>query len=74
LLLLLLLLHDIHCTAQVLHTLNMAEGCRVGEQRNILQLLSSNTRRTKVVELSTGTHRSANAAGGAAAGVQHVRM
>ena len=43
---------------QVLHTLHVAEACRVGgDRRNILQILSNNTRRTKVVELSTGTHR-----------------
>jgi hypothetical protein len=42
---------------QVLHTLHVAEGCREGRQRSILRLLSDNTRRTKVVELSTGTHR-----------------
>ncbi|KAG2446385.1 hypothetical protein HXX76_000970 [Chlamydomonas incerta] len=28
-----------------------------GNKRNVLQILSSNTRRTKVVELSSGTHR-----------------
>ncbi|GBF98004.1 hypothetical protein Rsub_11115 [Raphidocelis subcapitata] len=42
---------------QVLHTLHVAESCRVADRRNILQILSNNTRRTKVVELSMGTHR-----------------
>ena len=35
------------------------ESLRIDEPRNILALLSTNTRRTKVVELSSGTHRCA---------------
>ncbi|KIY96162.1 hypothetical protein MNEG_11799 [Monoraphidium neglectum] len=46
-----------HGRPQVLHTLHVAESCRIAERRNILQILSNNTRRTKVVELTTGTHR-----------------
>lgn len=42
---------------QVLHALHVAEESRTALKRNILQMLSTNTRRTKVVELSTGTHR-----------------
>lgn len=42
---------------QVLQILHTAELYRIGQQRNILQILSTNTRRTKVVELSSGTHR-----------------
>ena len=45
---------------QVLQHLHTAESSRVGgPKRNILQSLSTNTRRTKVVELSSGTHRCA---------------
>ncbi|KAF5834371.1 hypothetical protein DUNSADRAFT_8994 [Dunaliella salina] len=40
---------------RVLSALQKAEEDRCG--RSILQLLSTNTRRTKVVELSSGTHR-----------------
>lgn len=43
--------------AQVLNTLFFVETRRIENPRNILQLLSMNTRRTKVVELSSGTHR-----------------
>ena len=42
---------------QVLSTLHAAESAREDSPRNILQVLSTNTRRTKVVELSSGTHR-----------------
>ncbi|KAK9829398.1 hypothetical protein WJX72_005590 [[Myrmecia] bisecta] len=42
---------------QVLSVLYNVETGRLSEPRNILQLLSINTRRTKVVELSSGTHR-----------------
>ena len=42
---------------QALHVLHVAESCRAGERRNVLAILSNNTRRTKVVELSSGTHR-----------------
>ncbi|KAL3150604.1 hypothetical protein ABBQ32_000411 [Trebouxia sp. C0010 RCD-2024] len=42
---------------QVLSTLYAAESVRSDQDRNILELLSNNTRRTKVVELSSGTHR-----------------
>lgn len=42
---------------QVLNTLFFVETRRIENPRNILQLLSMNTRRTKVVELSSGTHR-----------------
>jgi len=46
------------CFLQVLQALHQAEDMRtVGKRRNILQILSTNTRRTKVVELSSGTHR-----------------
>lgn len=45
---------------QVLSTLHAAEARRVDKPRNILQILSTNTRRTKVVELSSGTHRVAD--------------
>ena len=42
---------------QTLKALDAAESSRVDNPRNILQLLSVNTRRTKVVALNTGTHR-----------------
>ena len=42
---------------QVLSSLHKAESNRKDSPRNILQILSTNTRRTKVVELSSGTHR-----------------
>lgn len=42
---------------QVLAILHNAESGREESPRNILQILSTNTRRTKVVELSSGTHR-----------------
>eukprot|EP00951_Prasinocladus_malaysianus_P005954 scaffold42093_cov37-Prasinocladus_malaysianus.AAC.1 len=42
---------------QVLASLYEAESRREDSPRNILQILSTNTRRTKVVELSSGTHR-----------------
>ncbi|KAG2496671.1 hypothetical protein HYH03_005089 [Edaphochlamys debaryana] len=43
---------------QVLQIMQTAEQIRIGgNKRNVLQILSSNTRRTKVVELSSGTHR-----------------
>ncbi|GLC45409.1 hypothetical protein PLESTB_000621700 [Pleodorina starrii] len=43
---------------QVLQIMQTAEQLRHGNnKRNVLQILSSNTRRTKVVELSSGTHR-----------------
>jgi len=42
---------------QTLRALDMAESQRVKNPRNILQLLSVNTRRTKVVALNAGTHR-----------------
>mmetsp|Transcript_1796 Transcript_1796/g.3988 ORF Transcript_1796/g.3988 Transcript_1796/m.3988 type:complete len:813 (-) Transcript_1796:985-3423(-) len=43
---------------QVLQILQSAEQLRIGGQkRSVLQVLSTNTRRTKVVELSSGTHR-----------------
>ncbi len=41
----------------MLNTLFFVETRRIENPRNILQLLSMNTRRTKVVELSSGTHR-----------------
>eukprot|EP00884_Botryococcus_braunii_P018014 jgi/Botrbrau1/4897/Bobra.118_1s0011.1 len=40
---------------QVLSTLNNVENARE-DSRNILSILAANTRRTKVVELSSGTH------------------
>ena len=43
----------------MLNTLFFVETRRIENPRNILQLLSMNTRRTKVVELSSGTHRCA---------------
>ena len=42
---------------QTLRALDMAESQRTDGARNILQLLSVNTRRTKVVALNSGTHR-----------------
>lgn len=48
---------------QVLATINTVEAARLDKPRNILQILSTNTRRTKVVELATGTHRCAGAGG-----------
>ena len=42
---------------QTLKALDVAESQRLENPRNILQLLSVNTRRTKVVALNTGTHR-----------------
>lgn len=51
-------------TCQVLNTLFFVETRRIENPRNILQLLSMNTRRTKVVELSSGTHRWATAGRG----------
>ncbi|KAK9840948.1 hypothetical protein WJX81_002060 [Elliptochloris bilobata] len=42
---------------QVMSILFEVESLRIDEPRNILALLSTNTRRTKVVELSSGTHR-----------------
>eukprot|EP00193_Tetraselmis_chui_P004610 CAMPEP_0177767558 /NCGR_PEP_ID=MMETSP0491_2-20121128/9190_1 /TAXON_ID=63592 /ORGANISM="Tetraselmis chuii, Strain PLY429" /LENGTH=759 /DNA_ID=CAMNT_0019284183 /DNA_START=121 /DNA_END=2400 /DNA_ORIENTATION=- len=42
---------------QVLASLHEAESQREDAPRNILRLLSANTRRTKVVELTSGTHR-----------------
>eukprot|EP00887_Chlorella_sp_A99_P004144 scaffold23.g4144.t1 len=45
---------------QVLATIHRAESSRLDKARNILAILSTNTRRTKVVELSTGTHRVAD--------------
>eukprot|EP00889_Picochlorum_renovo_P006624 jgi/Picre1/33654/NNA_001134.t1 len=45
---------------QILATLHNVEACRTSKPRNILSILSTNTRRTKVVELSTGTHRVAD--------------
>ena len=42
---------------QILATIHNVEACRVSKPRNILSILSTNTRRTKVVEMSTGTHR-----------------
>jgi hypothetical protein len=41
----------------VLKAIHTAEVHRDHGSRNILKLLSVNTRRTKVVALSTGTHR-----------------
>lgn len=52
----------VYC-AQVLATVHRVESCRSDKPRNILQILSSNTRRTKVVELSAGTHRCAGECG-----------
>lgn len=43
--------------------MHRVESCRSDKPRNILQILSSNTRRTKVVELSAGTHRCAGECG-----------
>ena len=45
---------------QVLATVHNVESSRLHKPRNILNILSTNTRRTKVVELSTGTHRVAD--------------
>lgn len=45
---------------QVLATVHNVECSRLHKPRNILHILSTNTRRTKVVELSTGTHRVAD--------------
>lgn len=45
---------------QILSVVHTAEANRVKNSRNVLQILSMNTRRTKVVELSTGTHRVAD--------------
>ena len=45
---------------QVLATVHNIESSRLQKPRNILHILSTNTRRTKVVELSTGTHRVAD--------------
>ena len=45
---------------QILATIHNVEACRVHKARNILSILSTNTRRTKVVELSSGTHRVAD--------------
>lgn len=45
--------------SQVMSILFEVESLRIDEPRNILALLSTNTRRTKVVELSSGTHRCA---------------
>ena len=45
---------------QILNFVHSAEASRVKNSRNVLQILSLNTRRTKVVELSTGTHRVAD--------------
>ena len=44
-------------TNQVLKAIHTAEMHRLHGGRNILKLLSVNTRRTKVVAMSTGTHR-----------------
>ncbi len=44
----------------MLATVHNVESSRVNKPRNILHILSTNTRRTKVVELSTGTHRVAD--------------
>ena len=54
---------------QVLATINTVEAARLDKARNILQILSTNTRRTKVVELATGTHRCGPAAAVLAAGL-----
>lgn len=45
---------------QILATVHEAEYSRLRKPRNVLHILSTNTRRTKVVELSTGTHRVAD--------------
>ena len=42
---------------QTMRALDMAESQRLHNPRNILRLLSVNTRRTKVVALNAGTHR-----------------
>jgi len=42
---------------QILATIHQVEAARVNKPRNVLRILSTNTRRTKVVELSSGTHR-----------------
>lgn len=49
---------------QVLATLADVEASRTDKPRNILHILSTNTRRTKVVELSSGTHRWVDGEGG----------
>lgn len=49
---------------QVLATLADVEASRTDKPRNILHILSTNTRRTKVVELSSGTHRWVDREGG----------
>ena len=45
------------CLPQVLATIHAVERARTDKPRNVLHMLSANTRRTKVVELSSGTHR-----------------
>lgn len=45
---------------QILATIHNVEACRVSKPRNVLNILSTNTRRTKVVEMSSGTHRVAD--------------
>ncbi|KAL6768741.1 hypothetical protein ACKKBG_A16005 [Auxenochlorella protothecoides x Auxenochlorella symbiontica] len=45
---------------QVLATIADVERVRLDKPRNVLHILSTNTRRTKVVELSSGTHRVAD--------------
>jgi hypothetical protein len=45
---------------QVLATVHAAESARARRPRNVLRILATNTRRTKVVELSSGTHRVAD--------------
>jgi hypothetical protein len=45
---------------QVLATVHGVESARLRKPRNVLHILSTNTRRTKVVEVSSGTHRVAD--------------
>jgi hypothetical protein len=45
---------------QILSTIHAVESCRSSNPRNVLRILSTNTRRTKVVEMSSGTHRVAD--------------
>lgn len=42
-----------------MHTLQEVEAMHCPAQRNVLKILSQDTRHTKVVNLACGTHRSA---------------
>lgn len=45
---------------QILAMVHQVESTRQDKARNVLSILSTNTRRTKVVEMATGTHRVAD--------------